>query len=293
MRPLLDASRRSTNGLTDELTGGLLIGPMATQTNALQTIIAALESVAVAFSGGVDSSYLLAVCCDVLGCGRVVAVVGDSPALPRSELDAAREVAHGLGVRLEVVPTNELQNAAYVRNDRRRCFSCKEGLFGVVWSVARRYGLKAAAYGATLDDMGDYRPGMEAAQVHGVRAPLLEAGLRKAEIRELSRQRGLPTWDKPAMACLASRVPYGTPVTGATLGQVEAAEAFLRDELGLWQVRVRHHGPVARLEVEAGAMARLVDAAVRERIVARLRDIGFVYVALDLAGFRSGSMNDV
>jgi uncharacterized protein len=258
----------------------------------LAQIVRDLGPLVVAFSAGVDSTYLLAVCADVLGSGRVLAATAHSASLPPAEQEAARDLARQLGVRLELVPTSELEHPDYARNDGRRCYYCKDTLFAALWPLARAHGLGAVVYGATADDVGDYRPGMQAARQHGVRAPLLEAGLGKAAIRELSRRRGLPTYDKPAMACLASRIPYGTPITAERLGQVAQAEAFLRHDLGVRQVRVRHHGSIARLEVDAAAIAVLAQPGTRERIVARLRDLGFTYVALDLAGFRSGSLND-
>lgn len=255
--------------------------------------IAALEAVAVAFSGGVDSTLLLAVCRETLGRERVLALTALSASLPAAELAEARALAVQIDARLEMVATRELDNPDYVRNDAERCFHCKDELFTRLWPVARAHGLHYVVYGATADDVGDHRPGMRAAEQHSARAPLLEAGLGKAEIRELSRRRGLPTHAKPAMACLASRIPYGSPVTVEALGQIAQAEAFLKREIGLRQVRVRHHGPVARLEVEADDLVRVAQPALRERIVARLRALGFTYVTLDLAGFRSGSMNDL
>lgn len=258
----------------------------------LLAIIRELESVVVAFSAGVDSTYLLAACRDALGPQRVLAVTAHSASLPEQELDEARTLANQIGVPLEVVTTREMDNPDYVRNDANRCFHCKDELFINLWPLARRRGLAQVVYGATADDVGDHRPGMQAAKQHGIRAPLLEVGLGKADIRELSRRRGLPTHDKPAMACLASRIPYGSAVTVEALGQVAQAEAFLKREIGLRQVRVRHHGQVARLEVEPDDIPRVVQPEVRERIFAKLRGIGFTYVTLDLAGFRSGSMNE-
>lgn len=262
------------------------------KTERLQTIIKALESVVVAFSAGVDSTYLLAACTDTLGPTHVLAVTAHSASLPDQELDEARTLAAQIGVPLEVVSTNELANADYVRNDPNRCFHCKDELFTTLWPLACARGFATVVYGATADDLGDHRPGMQAARQHGIRAPLLEAGLGKADIRELSQRRGLPTHDKPAMACLASRIPYGQAVTVEALGQVAQAEAFLKREIGLRQVRVRHHGEVARLEVEPDDILRVAQPGTRERIQRKLREIGFTYVTLDLAGFRSGSMNE-
>lgn len=258
----------------------------------LYAIIRSLDSVVVAFSAGVDSTYLLAACVDTLGAQRVLAVTAHSASLPEQELAAAHTLAAQIGVTLEIVETQELSLPAYIQNDRNRCFHCKDELFSTLWPLAHARGLAHVVYGANADDVGDHRPGMRAAQQHGIRAPLLEAGLRKADIRALSRLRGLPTYDKPALACLASRIPYGNPITVEALRQVAQAEAFLKEELELRQVRVRHHGAVARLEVEVHDILRLAQPDIRERITSELRRIGFTYVTLDLDGFRSGSMNE-
>jgi len=258
----------------------------------LYAIVEELGSVAVAYSGGVDSTYLLAACLEVLGPGQVLAVTADSPTYPAGERAEAQEVARQLGARWRILHTRELDDPRFAGNPPDRCYYCKAELFEEIWAIARQEGLQNVVYGATLDDLGDYRPGMRAAREWGARAPLLEAGLGKSEVRELSRRMGLPTWDKPALACLASRFPYGMTITAARLRQVSAAEDFLRRELGLRQLRVRHHDAVARLEVEPEDMARFVEENTRQRVVAALKELGYTYVTLDLAGFRSGSMNE-
>lgn len=258
----------------------------------VRALIAGLGSVVVAYSGGVDSTLLLALSLEALGPERVLAVTARSETYPESELQEAEAVARALGARWRPVDTHELDDPRFAGNPPDRCYFCKQELFGDLQQIARQEGLKAVVYGASVDDLGDFRPGMRAAQEAGARAPLLEAGLTKEDIRTASRQRDLPTWDKPAMACLASRFPYGTPLTPAALQRVGAAEDFLRREIGLRQFRVRHHDPVARLEVAREEWNRVLAGEARERIVARLRELGYLFVALDLAGFRSGSLND-
>lgn len=250
-----------------------------------------LGSVAVAFSGGVDSTFLAYAAGRALG-DRALLVTADSESYPTAELEEARRLAALLGLRHRVVRTGEVHDPRYAANPVNRCFFCKEELFAQLAVVAREEGLSHLAYGATVDDLGDHRPGMLSARRRGVAAPLLEAGLGKAEIRALSRAAGLPTWDKPAMACLASRFPYGTAITPERLRQVEAAEEVLRG-LGFREFRVRYHGDLARLEIARVEMARLWEEGRAEAVVARLRDLGFVHVTLDLAGFRSGSLNEV
>lgn len=258
-----------------------------TKLEKLHQILLGIGPVAVAYSGGTDSAFLLATACDILG-GRVLALTADSPSLPRAELAEARALAEQLGVQHIIVSTGEMDDPAYRANTPERCYFCKSHYLTTLLDQAQAHGFAVLVDGSNADDLGDYRPGQKAARERGVRSPLQEAGLTKAEIRALARDRGLPNWDKPAAACLASRIPYGTPVTAEALAQIERGEAYLR-QIGFRQVRVRHHGAVARLEVEAGDLARAVER--REEIVAALRDAGFTYVTLDLAGFRSGSMN--
>jgi uncharacterized protein len=255
--------------------------------DALKRIMAETRSVIVAYSGGADSTFLAAVAHDILG-GRALAVTGVSPSMPASEVDEAMDLAGHIGIPHEIVETREMDDPDYVANNPDRCFHCKDELFDRLTAMARERGFDCVADGCNVDDIGDFRPGRGAADRHGVRSPLVEAGLTKEDIRALSRERGLPTWDKPAMACLSSRIPYGTPVTVEALGRIEEAEAYLRS-LGLRQLRVRHHGDMARIESDETGLELLI--ARRAEVVERLKALGYLYVTLDLTGFRSGSLN--
>ena len=249
-----------------------------------------LRSACVALSGGVDSSLVLTLAVRALGKDRVTAFTAASATTPAAELAAARELAAELGVEHVVVETNELDDERFASNPRERCYVCKRHLLDEMDAAAQARRRAALVDGANVDDLGDERPGLRAAAERGVRHPLVEAGLRKADVRHLAQALGLTVWDAPSQACLASRIPYGERITGEKLRRIGAAEDVLR-ELGFRQCRVRLHGDVARLEVEPDQIGRAAGAA-RAEIARRLRALGFVYVALDLGGFRSGSMNE-
>ncbi len=257
----------------------------------LRASLGRLGSVAVAFSGGADSAFLLKVAHDVLG-DHAIAVTAVSPTYPAEELRQARRIAKDIGIRLLPVHTDELRDENFSSNRPDRCFFCKTGLFSLLRQQANRLGIRHIAYGANADDTDDFRPGMKAAARAHAKAPLLDAGLTKEEIRAISRGLGLTTWDKPSSACLASRIPYGTRITIKALRMIESGEALLHT-LGFRQCRIRCYNDIARIEVLPEDLHRLLDKSVQEKIVRQLKRSGFMYVTVDLEGYRTGSMNMV
>lgn len=256
----------------------------------LREAIAPRGRLLTAYSGGVDSTVVAAVARQVLGRASAPAAIGDSASLPRHELAEARAIAAGLDLELLEVQPGEQADANYRANAGDRCYFCKSHLYATLWTLADDRGITFIANGTNADDLSDHRPGLDAARESRIVSPLLEAGLGKAEVRAVAEHLDLPNADKPAAACLASRIPYGTAVTAERLSQVEQAESVLR-ELGFRGFRVRHHEQIARIEVPVDQLPRLIDEAVRRRIVDRLNTIGYSYVTVDLAGFRSGSAN--
>jgi uncharacterized protein len=255
----------------------------------LQSHLHLMGRVLIAYSGGVDSAYLAWAAHQALG-DNMLAVIADSPSLARTQLADAVAFAREQTIPLEVIPTSELDRPEYVRNDAQRCFFCKDELFTLMEELRQARGFDVIAYGVNVDDQGDFRPGQKAASAHHVAAPLLDAGLTKEEIRALARTAGLRIWDKPASACLSSRIEYGRPVTREALDAVEKGEDALR-ELGFRQFRVRHHGEIVRIEIAREELERALDAAMAVEFTRIFKALGFKFVTLDLEGFRSGSMN--
>jgi uncharacterized protein len=265
---------------------------LETRFERMQESLRGMRRVAVAFSAGVDSTFVLKAACDALGAENVVAVTGRSDSVAEAELEAAARIAADLGVRHVVLATREFENPRYLANPTNRCYFCKTELYGKLGEFVRAEGYHVVVNGVNADDLSDHRPGLRAAREFGVRAPAAEAGLGKADIRELSRRLGLPTAEKPASPCLSSRVQYGEEITPDKLRRIERAEALLH-ELGFGECRVRHHGPLARIEVPADRLEELLRPEVRRRIDAGLRALGYLYVTADLGGLSSGSMNRV
>jgi pyridinium-3,5-biscarboxylic acid mononucleotide sulfurtransferase len=263
----------------------------AEKLRALEARLKQLDSLMVAYSGGVDSAFLAATAYRVLG-SRMLAVLADSPSLARRDMEQACAFARSLGMPLDVVATEELDRPEYARNDANRCFHCKDELFAVMEELGAKLGFANIAYGMNADDRRDYRPGQRAAEQHEVLAPLAEAGLTKLEVRALAKAAGYRVWDRPAAPCLSSRVEYGRTVTREVLEQVERGEESLR-QLGFRELRVRHHGELARVEIARDELPRALTIEMMDAITAALKRAGFKYVTLDCAGFRSGSMNVV
>ena len=263
----------------------------AARIDCLRDLLAGLGSVAIGYSGGVDSTFLLAVATRVPGV-RAVGFIGCSPAFPVREKEEAIRIAAQIGATVRLIETRELDDPDFTANSPTRCFRCKTSLFSTIAEAAAAEGLAHVLEGANADDRNDFRPGMEATRALGVRSPLLELGFTKDEIRQLSQQMNLPTWDKPSFACLASRIPWGSVITAEKLARIEQAEDALRD-MGFVQCRVRDYDTQCRIEVLPGELGRLLDDSLREALVARMKAAGYVHVALDLEGYRTGAMNEV
>lgn len=281
----------NTGDIVEAAEAGVALAPdVAAKYDQLRENVRGLGSVLVAYSGGVDSALLLKVASDELG-ERAVGALATSEAYDEQETREATQVAQRIGARLELIETHELDDPRYTANAADRCYFCKTELFDQLEPLARRLGLAHIAYGMNRDDRGDWRPGQRAARERGVVAPLDDAEMGKTEIRALAQHLGVPVWNKPAMACYSSRIPYGTAVTVEALRQIGRAERALR-ALGLRQVRVRHHDRIARIEIDPAEFPRLLEDAFRAQVVASVREAGYLYVTLDLAGYRTGSLNE-
>jgi uncharacterized protein len=267
------------------------LGILKAKQDRLFSILKPMRRVIIAYSGGADSAYLAWAAHRVLG-ANAVAVTADSASIPESHKSDAEAFARECGFRHEYIATREFDNPDYIKNDPNRCFHCKDELFTRLEIVARERGIEHIAYGVNVDDLGDYRPGQHAAKLHQAKAPLVDAGLTKAEIRELSRLTGLSTWDRPASACLSSRIPYGTPVTMENVKTVERGEEALR-QLGFRQFRVRFHGKLVRIEIAKDELAIALTPEMAQRFVQIFKPLGFHYVTIDLEGYRQGSLNAV
>ena len=264
---------------------------VAAKQERLVGLLRDMRHVIVAYSGGTDSAYLAWAANEALG-QNAIAITADSASIPASHKRDAEDFAKRFGIRHEYVATREFENPDYLKNDASRCFHCKDELFTVLEEVGRERGYENIVYGVNKDDLGDYRPGQRAAKLHEVKAPLVDADLTKAEIRELSRIAGLPTWDRPAAACLSSRIPYGTPVTIQNIRTVETGEEELK-ALGFRQFRTRFHGELVRIEIARDELAKALDPEMARQFTAIFKKLGFKYVTLDLEGYRQGSLNEV
>lgn len=264
---------------------------MPPKLTALQNILKDLKSVLIAFSGGVDSTFLLKVAKDTLG-DKVLAVIAESPTFPADEVIYAEELCQKYGVDYQIIQTAEFNDEKFLNNTKDRCYYCKSELFSKLIAIAKEKNIPYVLDGSNFDDKSDYRPGGRAKCELGVKSPLMEAGITKQEIREMSKELGVPTWDKPSYACLSSRIPYGTRITKEILNMVGEGEKFLRS-LGFKQLRVRHHGNTARIEVDQEAIPEIVQEEIRDQIAKKFEELGYTYVTLDLKGYRTGSLNEI